>query len=119
MAKATRAKNDFPDTVYFDDWFVKAPVDELVGKTVYIEPRCIVFDTDKAARKLLKEKGVNILSKKDFDEEELDYIIVNSGWMKSRKRYLTKQEKDALEEWKERGLPLRLYWAHIKKELGV
>ena len=36
MAQAVRAKNDFPDTVYFDDWFAQVPAAELVGKTVYV-----------------------------------------------------------------------------------
>ena len=118
MAKAVRAKNDFPDTVYFDDWFEEVPAAELVGKTVYIKPDCIFLDSDKLALNKLKVMGVNVMTKKGFDATLADYIIVSGGWTKTRKSYISKEEKLALAEWKKRGAPLRLSWSHIKKEIG-
>ena len=118
MAKAVRAKNDFPDTVYFDDWFAQVPVAELVGKTVYIVPSCIFFDWDKVALKKIKAMGVLTMTKKAFDATKADYIVVSTGWTKTRKGGITKEEKLAMAEWKKRGAPLRLYWKHIYEEIG-
>ena len=64
MAKAVRSKSDFPDTVYFDDWFTRVTVSELVGKTVYVDPSLIWFEDDKKVRKILKDKGVIFMTKK-------------------------------------------------------
>ena len=118
MAKAVRAKNDLPDTVYFDDWFAQVPVDELVGKTIYIDPGCISFDGDRSVLKKLKAMGVIAVTKKAFDAEQADYIVVPTGWTKTRKSGITKEEKLAMTEWKKRGAPLRLYWKHISEEIG-
>lgn len=118
MAQAVRAKNDFPDTVYFDDWFTQVPAAELVGKTVYVKPNCISFDCDKLTLNKLKVMGVNIMTKKGFDATLADYVIVSGGWTKTQKCYISKEEKLAMAEWKKRGAPLRLYWDHIRKEIG-
>ena len=118
MAKAVRAKNDFPDTVYFDDWFAQVPVTELVGKTVYIVLSCIFFDWDKVALKKIKAMGVLTMTKKAFDATKADYIVVPPGWTKTRKCGITKEEKLAMAEWKKRGALLRLYWKHIYEEIG-
>lgn len=118
MAKAVRAKNDFPDTVYFDDWYAQVPVDELVGKTIYIDPSCIFFDWDKVALKKIKAMGVITMTKKAFNAKDVDYIVVATGWTKTQKSRITKEEKAAMAEWKKRGAPLRLYWKHISEEIG-
>ena len=118
MANAVRAKNDFPDTVYFDDWFAQVPVAELVGKTVYIDPSCIFFDWDKVALKKIKAMGVLTMTKKAFDATKADYIVVPTGWTKTQKSPITKEEKQPMTEWKTRGAPLRLYWKHIYEEIG-
>ena len=57
MAQAKRAKNDQPGTVYFDAWFVQVPLSELIGKTVYIEPSCMSFDSDKEICRKIKAMG--------------------------------------------------------------
>jgi len=116
MAQATRAKNDKPDTVYFDDWFVQVPLMELIGKTVYIEPSCMSFDWDKAVRKKIIAMGVDVVSRTNFNPRTCDYIVVSTGWMKTQKKYLTKEEKLAWEYWKKHGNPKRLYWKHIYDE---
>ena len=116
MAQATRAKSDKPDTVYFDDWFVQVPLSELIGKEVYIDPACIAFDWDKDIRKKIIAMGVNVVSKKNFDPTTCDYIVVYTGWMKTQKQYLTKEDKLAWEAWKKNGQPQRLYWKHICDE---
>ena len=118
MTKAVRAKNDSPDMVYFDDWFAQVPVDELVGKSVYIDPGCISFDWDRAVLKKIKAMGVITVTKKAFDAGQADYIVVPTGWTKTQKSRITKEEKQAMTEWKKRGAPLRLYWKHIYEEIG-
>lgn len=115
MADAVRAKNDFPDTVYFDGWFAEVDISELAGKTVYIEPVCLQMT--HGVRKALKDLGVIIMSKKDFNAAECDYIAVFTGWTKTRKGYVDKIQKDAMRQWKKTGAPLRLYWIHIEKGL--
>lgn len=118
MATATRAKNDQPDTLYFDDWFAQVPVSELVGKTLYIDPDCFFIDNrDKEARKKLIDMGVNVMTKKDFDATACDYIAVYSGWMKTREAGLKKEDKLAWKQWQKTGSPLRLYWKHIHDEV--
>lgn len=117
MAQAKRAKNDQPDTVYFDDWFVQVLVTELIGKTLYIEPSCIFLDSDKVARKKLIDMGIDIVARTNFNPRTCDYIVVSSGWMKTQKKYLTKEQKLAWKYWKEHGNPKRLYWKHIYEEV--
>lgn len=118
MANATRAKNDNPDTLYFDDWFAKVPVSELIGKTLYIDPECFFIDAqDKEVRKRLIDMGVTVMTKKDFDPTKCDYIAVFTGWMKTRKAGLKKEDKLAWNQWKKTGAPLRLYWKHIYDEV--
>ena len=116
--KSSKSKNDFPDTVYFGDWFAQVPVDELMGKTIYIDPNCISFDGDRTVLKKLKAMGVIAVTKKAFDAKQVDYIVVPTGWTKTRKSGITKEEKLVMTEWKKRGAPLRLYWKHIFKEIG-
>ena len=83
VANAVRAKNDFPDTVYFDDWFTDVDISELVGKTVYLQTE--YMDSYPGMRKALKKLGVIIMTKKDFDAAACDYIAVFSGWTKCQK----------------------------------
>ena len=97
MALATRAKNDAPNMVYFDDWFVKVSLAELIGKTVYIEPSCIFLDSDKETRNKLKVMGVDIVPRTQFNPRTCDYIVVSTGWMKTQKTRLTKEDKLAWE----------------------
>ena len=113
MAQATRAKNDKPDTVYFDDWFVQVPLSELIGKTVYIDSNC----GDSKVRKKLKAMGIHIVSKKDFYPSTCDYIVVSTGWMKTQRKYLTTEDEMAWLFWKKNGRPQRLNWNHIFDEL--
>ena len=49
-------------------------------------------------------------------DKTCDYIVVSTGWMKTQKKYLTKEEKLAWEYWKKHGNPKRLYWKHIYDE---
>ncbi len=116
MANAVRAKNDFPDTVYFDDWFVDVDISEMVGKTVYLQTE--YMHCYPGMRKALNNLGVIIMSKKDFDAAACDYIAVFSGWTKCRKNGMDKIQKSAMSQWKKTGSPLRLMMDHIEKGLN-
>ena len=117
MAKAVRAKSDKPDTVYFDDWFVKVPLSELIGKVVYVEPNCYhMFSWDKEFLKKIKAMGVNVVSKKEFNPKTCDYIIVYTNWTKKQEKDLTKEDKLAWKCWEECGHPQRLSWDHLQRE---
>lgn len=92
MTKAVRAKNESPDMIYFDDWFAQVPVDELVGKSVYIDPGCISFNWDRAVLKKIKAMGVITVTKKAFATGQADYIVVPTGWTKTQKVVLPKRK---------------------------
>lgn len=116
MAKAVRSKNDQPDIIYFDDCFTSVTLEELMGKTIYIENSgSFILDSDKEALKKIKKLEINIMPKSKFNAADCDYIVIYSGYTKSRKRHMTKEQKLAYECWKETGSPMRLDWKQVSK----
>lgn len=118
MAKAIRSKADFPDTVYFDDQFTTVALDDLIGKTIYIEPFFtpgLDYAEDRAKFKELKKLGVTIMTKNKFNASDCDYIVISSGYTKTRKAGINKEQKAAMKCWKETGSPMRVSLDNILK----